>query len=459
MQIDLSGREWMYNLLLPIRFKCLYGGRSSGKTWAIIEALLWHAYNRPTRIAVMRDKERSINQSAKKEFDIIIPFLGLSDFFHVEKSAIYGKNGSEIFFQGLELKKSAIKGLAQVDIVWIEEAEQITKGVMDDLLPTIRKEGSQVWLSLNPEDPQQEVYKRFCLNPSRRTYSREVNYYDLGPDSNGVARFPAEAEQERLRCQEHDPELYPHIWLGKPMAGGAANVVLPYDHLKVAIDLYRPEYAQGFIFAGLDFGIKIDKMAIALSRGPCIEYVENWAAEDLGDATSYAHNIIATKGAARSYFDSGGIGEGYPPLLTSLHPVRNYVAEPVYFGGAPSGADSEYSYKWTNAQQFRYKNAQIAWTLRLRLQATMRFASDPDRVDPSRCLFINPDIRIENEGYDEERYLAQMSQVVYQKIAGGKIDIDKGEPSPDMYDASALSFGADSEYGLNVWRYGNKKAA
>ena len=68
-------------------------------------------------------------------------------------------------------------------------------------------------------------------------------------------------------------------------------------------------------------------------------------------------------------------------------------------------------------------------------------------VDMDRCLFVAKSIpRL-------EAYLAQLSQPEWKENLSGHVVIDKAPedaPSPDLYDATALAFAADSRSGLRA---------
>jgi phage terminase large subunit len=84
------------------------------------------------------------------------------------------------------------------------------------LIPTIRKPGSEVWITFNPELETDETYQRFVLTPPPGSVVVQVNYSDN-------PWFPAELEAERLHCKQTAPKDYDNIWEGKckPAVAGA----------------------------------------------------------------------------------------------------------------------------------------------------------------------------------------------------------------------------------------------
>jgi len=53
------------------------------------------------------------------------------------------------------------------NICWVEEAQTVSKTSWDTLIPTIRKEGSEIWISFNPSLEADETYQRFVANPPK----------------------------------------------------------------------------------------------------------------------------------------------------------------------------------------------------------------------------------------------------------------------------------------------------
>lgn len=208
------------NLFRPHRYKVLYGGRGSAKSWSVARALLVLGSNKKLRILCTREIQKSIKDSVHKLLkDQIESIPHLAGFYDVLETTIRGKNGTEFLFAGLSnLTKDSIKSYEGVDIVWCEEAHSITKGSWDTLIPTIRKEGSEIWITFNPELDSDETYVRFVKNTPPDTFLVFINYHDN-------KWFPSVLEQERLHCQATQPEEeYNNIWEGHCRAAVAGAI-------------------------------------------------------------------------------------------------------------------------------------------------------------------------------------------------------------------------------------------
>jgi phage terminase large subunit len=206
-------------LFRPKRLKVLHGGRGSGKSWAVARALLIQGAQRPLRILCAREVQKSIKDSVHRLLTDQIQALGLGEFYEVLDTEIRGRNGSLFLFAGLaQHTVESIKSFEGVDVVWVEEAQVVTKRSWDVLTPTIRKEDkaagtqSEIWITLNPDMETDETYKRFVEHrpeESPEAFVIQVNWRDN-------PWFPSVLEAERLQTQQRDPQNYANIWEGEP---------------------------------------------------------------------------------------------------------------------------------------------------------------------------------------------------------------------------------------------------
>jgi phage terminase large subunit len=257
------------------RYKGAYGGRGSAKSWTFARALIILGASKPLRILCAREVQKSIKQSVHKLLSDQIQALGLGHFYEVLDTEIRGKNGTEFSFSGLATHTvDSIKSYEGCDICWVEEAHAVSKRSWDVLIPTIRKEGSQIWVTLNPELETDETYQRFVANPPPDSMIVKMNYTD-NPWFSDVL------EQERLHCKLTDPKGYENIWEGKclPAAAGAIyydEVANAEEEKRICNVPYDPLLKVHVVF---DLGWN-DAMAISLvqrssSEIRLIEYIED----------------------------------------------------------------------------------------------------------------------------------------------------------------------------------------
>lgn len=195
-------------LFSPARYKVAYGGRGSGKSWSFAAALLIIGLQKPTRVVCAREFQNSIDESVHKLLSDLIKTHNLP--YVIEKYRIYSANGTEFVFKGLSKQDAAaIKSLEGADICWVEEAQSVSSASWENLIPTIRKEGSEIWVSFNPTTEGAPTYQRFVVNTPPSAQVHKVNY-------NHNPFFPAVLEVERAHMQSVDPITYRNVWLGEP---------------------------------------------------------------------------------------------------------------------------------------------------------------------------------------------------------------------------------------------------
>lgn len=194
-------------LFQPHRYKVAYGGRGSGKSWGFARALLISAANRPLRILCCREIQKSIKQSVHTLLTDQIQALGLGNFYEILEAEIRGKNGSLFSFTGLATNTvESIKSFEGCDIAWVEEAQTVSKKSWDILIPTIRKENSEIWVSFNPDLDTDDTYQRFIVNQPENAAVVKINWSDN-------PWFPEVLEEERLHSKATNPD-YDNIWEG-----------------------------------------------------------------------------------------------------------------------------------------------------------------------------------------------------------------------------------------------------
>lgn len=205
-------------LFQPARYKVCYGGRGGAKSWGFARALLLQGAQAPQRVLCAREVQKSIKDSVHQLLCDQIAALGLESFYAVNRDEIRGLNGTRFLFSGLsDQTTDSIKSFEGVTRVWVEEAHKVTRRSWDILIPTIRAEGSEIWVSLNPELDTDETYVRFVLNPPDGAQVCEINWRDN-------PWFPQVLDDERrqflarVERGERSRDDYDNIWEGKPRA-------------------------------------------------------------------------------------------------------------------------------------------------------------------------------------------------------------------------------------------------
>jgi phage terminase large subunit len=189
------------------RYKVLHGGRGGAKSWGIARALLILGAKNPIRILCAREFMTSMRDSVHKLLCDQIESLGLLNFYEITQASIRGKNGTEFAFVGLKNNVANVKSYEGIDICWVEEAQTVSRLSWNVLIPTIRKAGSEIWVSFNPELETDETYQRFVANPPEDCISMRVNWYDN-------PWFPETLRMEKDALKARDEEAYNQVWEG-----------------------------------------------------------------------------------------------------------------------------------------------------------------------------------------------------------------------------------------------------
>ena len=214
VQITAAFPEKLQFLFEPARYKVAYGGRGAAKSWGFARALLLLGAQKPLRVLCARETQKSIAESVHRLLADQIQELGLGGFYQVQKAAIVGANGTLFTFAGIRQSSVAdIKSYEGCDVCWVEEAHIVSKHSWDVLVPTIRKEGSEIWVSFNPDLEDDETYKRFVKTPPASARLVEINWRDN-------PWFPATLRAEMEELRERDPDGCANIYDGQPRQMG-----------------------------------------------------------------------------------------------------------------------------------------------------------------------------------------------------------------------------------------------
>lgn len=386
------------------RIKFYYGGRGGGKSYAFADSLLLKGRMEKLLIACLREVQDSIKDSVYRLLCDRISFYQLKDY-KIQETKIENKiTGTKFIFKGLrdqDIQK--IKSLEGVDIAWIEEGQSISKKSWDILAPTIRKDGSEIWVSMNRDEENDPLWVLLAANPDERTLVCKVNYYD-----NPFC--PEELKLQALKCKQDNPDDYLHIWLGQPVVQGAAKLISP-QAVRQAFEA-KIFSADSPLIIGLDIArFGDDQTVFCFRKGRlCIKF-ETLRKQDVVSIANHCQGIIKDYVPARIFLDAGGVGGGVYDILVA----RGYrdIVRAVNFG---SRAILEQRY--VNRRAEMWDNAR-AW---LNQELPVQLPLDEDLLN---------DLCSVNKKYDARGRLLLESKDDVKKRLGR---------SPDKADAFVLTF-------------------
>ena len=205
--------------LIPVfqgtaRLRAAWGGRGSGKTrsFSLMSAVEGYRYGNAGisgQILCGREHLNSLEESSLEEVKAAIRSVDwLDDYYEIGERYIRSKDGRiKYVFAGLRHNLDSIKSKAKLLLAWIDEAEGVSEEAWRKLKPTVREEGSEVWVTWNPESKDSATHKRLRLEAPDNSRIVKVNWSDN-------PWFPKVLEQERQEDLKRRPDTYGHVWEG-----------------------------------------------------------------------------------------------------------------------------------------------------------------------------------------------------------------------------------------------------
>lgn len=239
-------------LLEPRQYKGARGGRSAAKSHFFCEQLIEDCLVEHVRAACIREVQHSLADSVKQTLEDKIEIMGLQSSFHVTNHEIVGPNDSLIVFKGAKAHTvHSIRSLEGFNRAYIEQAESLSQKSVDDLIPTFRASGSEMWFAWNPIDKTDPVDKFFAENKDDPDFvCIHVTYADN-------PWLPDESRRDMERMRRRDPDKYRHVWLGEYRTMSESRVFKNWE----TRDFETPEDAT--FYFGADWGYSIDPSVLS----------------------------------------------------------------------------------------------------------------------------------------------------------------------------------------------------
>jgi len=287
----------------------LEGGRGGGKSQAIARFLLYLGEEKKLRMCCGRETQNSIDESV---YTVLVDIINEENLnFEVLATKLTHRvTGATIIFKGFrEQGRVQIKGLEGVDVLYIDEAQSITKPTLDVIIPTIRKEKSKVFFAMNRWRMNDPVYSEFhkrsdCLHI-------KVNYNE---NPFCPKKLLHEAEESKKKGEDGD---YNHIWLGNPL-DDVDNYLFPASYLEDCkhFEFFHDESRYGYRIGGFDIArLGADRCAFVVleQKGPVQWeeiYTEIWKKKELAHTTGRIIDRISKFNLDISIVDGDGLGAG-----------------------------------------------------------------------------------------------------------------------------------------------------
>ena len=287
------------------RYYLADGGRGSGKSQGFARIILYIAEKKKVRVCCGRETQNSIEESVYRLLVDLIKSHNL-DFSYTNSKITHNKTGSEIIFKGFrENGVENVKGMEGFDIVWVDEAQTLSKRTIDVVIPTIRKPNSEVWFSMNRFVRNDPVYE-FCVSRPNCLHVH-IDYFE-----NPFCT--KELIDEAEICKQLNESDYRHIWLGEPMLQASDYLFnsAKLDRMKHIVP-FADIYSKSRVM-GIDFAAKGNDLSVAtvLERVGQIEWKviaqDAWSEPDTNVSIGKIVNLITQYRPDASCIDIGGMG-------------------------------------------------------------------------------------------------------------------------------------------------------
>lgn len=249
--------------LIPVfsgaaRYRGAHGGRGSAKTrsFALMTAVRAYMFAEAGVSGVIlsaREYMNSLEESSMEEIKQAIRSVPWLDaYFDIGETYIRTKNKRVSYvFAGLRHNVNSIKSKARILIAWIDEAEDVSETAWIKLTPTVREDGSEIWVTWNPEKNGSPTDTRYRKKPPQGAKIVELNYTDN-------PWFPDVLEQERISDRDRlDDQTYAWIWDGAYRENSDAQILAG----KYRVAEFELEAGFDGPYFGLDWGFSQDPTA------------------------------------------------------------------------------------------------------------------------------------------------------------------------------------------------------
>ena len=425
----------------PARNRILYGGRVSSKSWDAAGVITWISKTYKVKVLCARQFQNKIEESVYTLIKQQISRFGFDDHFRILNNKILcPRTGSEFIFYGLWRNITEIKSTEDVDILWIEEAHDLSESQWEILEPTIRNEGSEVWIIFNPQILTDFVYQKFIIDPPEDTVKRLINYNENPYLSDTILKVINNKK-------ENDYEEYEYIYLGVPR-NDDDSVIIKRKWINAAIDAHikldfepKGQHRIGFDVAD-DGG---DRCANTYAHGPVALELDYWKANEdelLKSCKRTYHNALKWELSHITY-DGIGVGAHSGSKFNELNEESGHKLRHGKFiaSGKVVNPDRKYAPHIKNKDMFSNLKSQAWWSVADRFRNTWDAVQNGTQYPPEELISISSKIK------DLEKLVTELSTPKKDYDSLGRVKVeskddleDREIPSPDLAESFIMAF-------------------
>lgn len=300
------------------RFYTIHGGRGGGKSVSVAKHLVGKMTKDKHTLLCCREVQNSLAESSYQLLVDQIDYLGFPGWT-IQKERLFHENGSKVIFHGLRDTTAAnsLKSVVNIDLVWCEEAQSLSKNSLRLLLPTIRMEGAEFYFTYNPESPDDAVE---VIKTRKDVLDIDVEWYDN-------PFFPKQLLDELEADMAIDEDTALHVWFGQYRKQGD-NCIM--DRVSVKNAMERKASQEGDYSVGIDVARYGDDASYFTKRkGMQVTKVKEYQKKSMVELADLYEMFVDHKKDICTKIDSGGVGGGLCDILKSRG-YRNIVE--VNFG-------------------------------------------------------------------------------------------------------------------------------
>ena len=429
------------------RFVVIIGGRGSAKSESVGRFLTMKVQTESADILCGREFQSSIDDSVHKLLKTLIDETIELQGFSVLEQKIDCLTGGGFRFKGFARNSSAVKSAQGFKYSWIEEAQTLSKESIQDLTPTIRAAGSQLFFTANPKSSADPFSKRFIV-PYLKELLRDGFYED---DMHLIVVMnwrdnPWHGELETERQWDLDNLLraeYDHI----------ENALIPAEWFDAAIDAHIKLgfKAKGVKVMAHDPSDKgPDDKGLCYRHGSVVLDVQEKTGLDVNEGCDWAIDQAIEEQADIYVWDCDGLGASL--RRQTIEAIKGKKIEHVEFRGGKGVDNPKEIYQKvdgatnkkakTNEQTFKNRRAQYYWMLRDRFYNSYQAVEKGIYIDPDEMISLSSSIS------NMSALRAEVCRIPRKPNGTGLIQImSKDEmarqkppiPSPNMADSLMMS--------------------
>lgn len=433
----------------------IIGGRGSGKSLGVGDALTFKMDTERADIYCLREFQDSLSDSVHKVFKTSVEDrIGLEGW-DVQQSTVIAPNGAKTTYKGANRNPDAMQSAQGYKYSWFEEAHRASQASIDKLLPTIlRNPGAKCIFTANPQSSGDPFSQRFIVPYYEQLekhgfYEDELHYVVV---VNWRDNPWWNDEQEALRKWDHENlsrAKYDWIWEGK-FLDTVDDAIIMAEWFDACIDAHDK---LGFKVRGKkivahdpsDMGG--DAKGLAYRHGVVFKDVQAMEHGDVNDGIDWATEYAINNRVQAFTWDGDGLGAALRREVADNLKGHN-IDQQVFKGShGVDNPDRQYEPTIDNAAQpiknsdlFKNKRAQYYWELRDRVYRTYRAVVHDEYADPDILISFSSEIK------QLQALRSEICRIPRKPNGAGVIQIlSKPEmkkldiPSPNMADSVMMS--------------------